>query len=122
MKKSEYKKVEEYLEALLEVKVNKKFEDPLVSLIKEVLRNPIKKEKKDSCSCGCNSCGVKENQPQHSPENDPKPTIEPGTKEEPRPKRRTLRPPSESPNTKPKALTEKEKIIDLIVKKFQNLK
>ena len=55
-----------------------------------------------------------------------RPSVEPAIKEpdektKPRPKRRTLRPPTESPDTKPKALMEKE-IMDRITQRFRSLK
>lgn len=54
---------------------------------------------------------------------------EPGTKEKeevetaPKPRRRTLRPPSESPNTKPKALMKEEEkeLVNKIAKRFKSL-
>ena len=46
---------------------------------------------------------------------------EPGEKTKPRPKRRTLTPPTESPDTKPKALMEKD-IMDNIVQRFKKMK
>lgn len=52
------------------------------------------------------------------------PTVKPGTKEkETTPKRRTLAPPKESPNTKPKALmkeNEKE-LVNKIAQRFKKL-
>lgn len=56
--------------------------------------------------------------PQHEPD-----IMEPGTKPDVKPKRRTLAPPHESPDTKPKAgLKENEKeIIDKIATRFKKL-
>lgn len=51
----------------------------------------------------------------------------PGTKEKeevkPKPKRRTLAPPSESPNTRPKALMKEEEkeLVNKIAKRFKKL-
>jgi hypothetical protein len=73
---------------------------------------------------------ILENQPmpQRAPERErerrPEPGIlEPGTAPEPKPKRRTLAPPKESPNTRPKAsVKESEKdLINKIAKRFKNL-
>ena len=49
--------------------------------------------------------------------------MEPGTKPDVKPKRRTLQPPKESPDTKPKAsLSEDEqKIVDKITARFKEL-
>jgi hypothetical protein len=47
--------------------------------------------------------------------------MEPGEETEPKPRRRSLQPPKESPNTKPKALKE-EDVVNKITKRFVNLK
>lgn len=70
---------------------------------------------------------VNENQPQPSKPTT-RPTVEPdvmepGTKEPVKPKRRTLAPPTEAPDTKPKAsMKENEKqIADKIAQRFKKL-
>ena len=80
----------------------------LKKLVKEELSKALNKVKSSS---------VKENQPMV------KPTIkEPAIKEPERKKRRSLTPPEESPNTKPKALTVKEDEAKLVAKIAQRFK
>ena len=69
---------------------------------------------------------VNENQLQPSKPSRPSPepdVMEPGTKEPVKPKRRTLAPPTEAPDTKPKAsMKENEKqIADKIAQRFKKL-
>lgn len=80
----------------------------LKKLVKEELSKALNKVKSSS---------VEENQPMV------KPTIkEPAIKEPERKKRRSLTPPEESPNTKPKALTVKEDEAKLVAKIAQRFK
>ncbi len=61
---------------------------------------------------------ISPSKPQHEPD-----TLEPGTKPVEKPKRRTLQPPKEHPDTKPKAgLNEDEKaIVNKIAQRFKKL-
>ncbi len=95
---------------LKEIKVN----PPLnkINMKKNQLKQIIKEEIKAILS---------ENQPMIAP-------TKPGTKEKEEtetkpPKRRSLTPPEESPNTRPKALMKEEEkeLVDKIAKRFKNL-
>ena len=78
------------------------------------IQDPLEKQKIQK---QIETASIKENQPMV------KPTIkEPAIKEPERKKRRSLTPPEESPNTKPKALTVKEDEAKLVAKIAQRFK
>jgi hypothetical protein len=86
----------------------------LKKLIKEELAKALNKSTPHNRT---KPASVKENQPMVEP------TIkEPAIKEPERKKRRSLSPPEESPNTKPKALTVKEDEAKLVAKIAQRFK